>query len=270
MQHHAFSHAATTLYGPRWKGPFAAYCGVSRETVSRWAHGHQPIPTWVERLLHLQQSQRGVVLSLCDKSGIMVKPWADAGFDCLCVDIAHEETRQEGRITYLQADIRTWLPPPQHYAIVFAFPPCTDLAASGAAWFQDKGFGPLESSLALVEASRRIATWTGAPWLIENPVGILSSYWRKPDYTFNPCDYGGYLDPPSDAYTKRTCLWTGGGFKMPPKKPVAPVEGSKMNKMPDSKGRAERRSLTPTGFARAVMLANISATYVKIRGKKAG
>jgi hypothetical protein len=58
--------------------------------------------------------------------------------------------------------------------------------------------------------------------MLENPVGVLSSYWRKPDHTFDPCDYGGYLNPAGDAYTKKTCLWTGGGFIMPGKKPVDP------------------------------------------------
>ena len=64
--------------------------------------------------------------------------------------------------------------------------------------------------------------------MLENPVGVLSSYWRKPDHTFDPCDYGGYLNPAGDAYTKKTCLWTGGGFIMPKKKPVEPVGGSRM------------------------------------------
>lgn len=47
----------------------------------------------------------GVVLSLCDFSGVMVRPWADAGYECWCVDKQHEPGyRKEGNITYIGAD----------------------------------------------------------------------------------------------------------------------------------------------------------------------
>jgi len=65
-----------------------------------------------------------------------------------------------------------------------------------------------------------------------------------------------YLEPPGDTYTKKTCLWTGGGFKMPEKRSVEPTEGSKMHLMPPSENRANLRSATPMGFAQAVFEAN--------------
>lgn len=93
--------------------------------------------------------------------------------------------------------------------------------------------------------------------MIENPVGRLSTAWRKPDHTFNPCDFGGYLEPAGDAYTKRTCLWTGGGFVMPEPRPVAPTAGSMMHtRYAPGPERANLRAATPMGFARAVFLAN--------------
>ncbi len=201
--------------------------------------------------------ERGVVISLFDYTGNMVRPWADAGFICYCVDLQHPagETR-EGNVITVGADVREWLPPLVPIAIVFCFPPCTDVAASGARWFKDKGLGALIRSLQLFQASVRLAEWTGAPYLIENPVSAVSTHWRKPDYTFDPCDYGGYLHPLSDAYTKRTCLWTGNGFVMPPKKPVAPTEGSKMHRLSPSAERANLRSATPMGFAQAVFETN--------------
>lgn len=199
---------------------------------------------------------KGTVLSLCDRTGNMVRPWAEAGYKCICVDIQHEGIRTEGNITFIGADVRFWMPPPRKYEIVFAFPPCTNLAVSGARWFTQKGMGGLMGALEIVEACRRICEWSEAPWMIENPVSTISSYWRKPDHTFDPSDYGGYLDPPGDAYTKRTCLWTGGSFVMPVPEPVEPVEGSKMHLLPPSADRGDLRSITPMGFARAVMLAN--------------
>lgn len=74
---------------------------------------------------------------------------------------------------------------------------------------------------------------------------------------FDPFEYGGYLDPPGDAYTKKTCLWTGNGFRMPAKWPVEPTEGSLMHLLPPSEDRANLRSATPQGFANAVFAANV-------------
>ncbi len=230
--------------------------GITRETVSRWASGKQAIPVWAERFLKTLIDDKGYVLSLCDHTGNMVRPWWEVGFDCLCVDVQHGGVRTEGNITFIGADVRTWLPPPRRCAIVFAFPPCTNLAVSGARWFREKGMGGLTEALEIVEACRRICEWSEAPWMLENPVSTLSSYWRKPDHSFDPCDFGGWLDPPDDAYTKRTCLWTGGGFVMPTKKPVEPSEGSKMHALPPTDDRGDLRSVTPRGFAKAVLVAN--------------
>lgn len=147
-------------------------------------------------------------MSLFDFSGNMVKPWAEAGYSCLCVDIQHKGEETNGNITRVGADILEYLPPLSEYAAVFAFPPCTHLAVSGARWFAGKGLGALADSIRLFHRAAQICEWSGAPYLIENPISTISTYWRKPDYVFDPCDYG-------DPYTKKTCLWTGGGFMMP-------------------------------------------------------
>ena len=198
-----------------------------------------------------------LVVSLCDRTGNMVRPWAEAGFDCLCLDLQHSirADRVEERVTYRWADVRSLSPSdlPERPVIVFAFPPCTDLAVSGARDFARKGLRRFIDALEIVEACRVACEWSDAPWMIENPVSRLSTAWRKPDHTFDPCDYG-------DPYTKRTCLWTGGGFVMPPKQPVAATEGSKMHLIPPSEGRANQRAATPMGFARAVFAANQPTT----------
>jgi hypothetical protein len=108
-----------------------------------------------------------------------------------------------------------------------------------------------------VAACARIAEASGAPYILENPRSTLATYWRKPDHEFDPCDYAGYLTVPDcEAYTKRTCLWTGNGFVMPPKRPVQPTLGSIMHRMPSSPDRADKRSVTPVGFAQAIFAAN--------------
>lgn len=191
------------------------------------------------------------VLSLCDFTGNMVQPWLEAGHLAVIVDIQHPRghwNRIKG-LTTVGVDILYFEPAPK-YDIVFAFPPCTDLANSGARWFKDKGLPKLIDALTLVNRCREICERLGVPYMIENPVGQLSTYWRKPDHMFDPCDYG-------DPYTKKTCLWTGNGFVMPPKNRVEPTEGSKMHFLPPSADRANLRSATPMGFARAVFEANV-------------
>lgn len=200
---------------------------------------------------------REIIVSLFDVTGNMVAPWAEAGYLCYCVDLAHPPgEHRKGNIIRVGADVREWLPPYAPIKMLFAFPPCTDVAVSGARWFRDKGLGSLIDALRLFEATVRIAEWTRAPYLIENPVSTVSTYWRRPDFTFDPCDYGGYLEPATEAYTKRTCLWTGNGFVMPKAKGVEPVEGSRMHRMPPTANRSLLRSATPKGFAKAVFEAN--------------
>ena len=211
-----------------------------------------------------QGAIRPLVLSLCDRTGVMVEPWREAGDDCWIVDTQHPAGRhRDGNVMRIGCDVRQFNAAAMLAApsIVFAFPPCTNLSVSGARWFQDKGLESLHESLGLVVACKRICEESGAPWMLENPVGILSSYWRKPDYTFQPWQYG-------DTYTKKTCLWTGGGFVMPPAwiavKP-ADVKAS-IHLMPPSADRGDKRSVTPEGFARAVFAANHGRVEVGMAG----
>jgi hypothetical protein len=186
-----------------------------------------------------------LVLSLFDYTGHMVEPWKQAGYDTLCIDIQRDGT-----------DILRWLPPRREYEIVFAFPPCTNVAVSGARWFKDKGLAGLASAIELVERARDICEWSGAPWMIENPVSTLSSYWRKPDHVFHPHHFAGL--EPADNYTKKTCIWSGNGFVMPDAFPLrdAGAPDDRIHKAPPGPDRANFRSATPMGFARAVFRAN--------------
>ncbi len=252
----SFAAAGRALFGPRWKAPLARSLGLSRETVSRWTSAGD-VPSWAARATAMLSRSRGTVLSLCDRTGNMVRPWAEAGFECVCVDIGHRAGIEErDGILWTGADIRAWLPPPRQYAIVFAFPPCTNLAVSGARWFQGKGVGGLAEALELVEACRRICEWSEAPWMIENPVSTLGSYWRRPDHTFHPYEFGGWAGGAGDDYTKRTCIWSGGGFRFPERRPVEPTRTKAIHHLPPSPDRSDKRSVTPKGYASAVYEAN--------------
>jgi hypothetical protein len=208
-------------------------------------------------------ADRLAVLSLCDATTHMAQPWAEAGFICFCVDVRHAKgTVRQGNLYLVGADILDWLPPREDYAIAFAFTPCTNLSVSGARWFMEKGIGGLLDGLALFRRGVEILEWSGAPWMAENPVSTVSSFFRKPDLVFDPYEYAGYLpesERRSEAYTKKTCLWTGAGFVMPRKKPVPPSLRSPIHMMSPSGERGHKRSVTPRGFARAVFEANRNA-----------
>jgi hypothetical protein len=206
------------------------------------------------------------VLSLCDRTGVMVQPWLEAGFDAVTVDLqADDMTEQVGSARWerVRCNVRDYHLRCQP-AVVFAFPPCTHLASSGARWFRDKGLGKLIEALTTVEACRQLCESSGAPWMVENPVGTLSTYWRDPDYLFDPCDFAGWCDDPdTEAYTKRTCLWTGGGFVYPRRRWVEPTLGSLFHRTPPGPDRGDIRSVTPQGFARAVFDANVDRVREK-------
>lgn len=201
---------------------------------------------------------KNIVLSCFDYTGNMVKPWADAGYTCYCIDLRHEGITVKGNIHYIKADMLEWMPDFRIEDVAFQayFPPCTDLAVSGRAHFHRKGLDSLIGALMLFNRAVKLAEKIPAPYVIENPVSTVSTYWRKPDYTFDPCDFAGYPDGEDDLYTKKTCIWAGYGFKMPRFKRLKPVQGSKMHLLPPSENRAAIRSETPKGFARAVFETN--------------
>ena len=191
----------------------------------------------------------------------MSRPWVEAGYHAVIVDIQHAPgiTESEG-YTKIGADLRHGWMPPRHIidsiCFVSAFPPCDHLAVSGARWFQGKGLRALAQSVDFFATAAELCEWIGAPYMIENPVSTISTYWRKPDYSFNPHEFT--LLEPDDNYTKKTCLWTGGGFVMPES-----CQDFTLSK-PDNRiyncqpgpDRKNIRSATPMGFARAVFEAN--------------
>ena len=201
---------------------------------------------------------RDLVVSLFDESAIMLAPWRDAGYECWAVDAAHPPGITVIDDFHLVGHDLTvpWMPPfdRDRIAFVSAFPPCDHLAVSGARWFQGKGLRLLASSIVLFATAAEFCDWAGAPYLVENPVSTISTYWRKPDHTFHPYDYAGLCM--DDNYYKKTCLWTGHGFVMPPPDPMGGEPDQRIWKMPPSDDRAALRSKTPLGFARAVFAAN--------------
>ena len=203
------------------------------------------------------------VVALYSKTDAVVRPWLDAGFHAVLVDLQHPAGEHtEGNVTRIGADMLEWVPPlwlaQSTVRFLAAFPPCDHLAVSGARWFAGKGLGKLAHSIRLFERAAFWAEWFGAPYLIENPVSTISSYWRKPDHTFHPHQFTAWCA--DDHYTKKTCLWTGNGFVMPGPSAAPELAGiepdDRIHKAAPSEERADFRSATPLGFSRAVFAAN--------------
>ena len=205
-----------------------------------------------------------IVLSLFDRTTNIIKPWAETGFLCYCVDIQHSKGKtREGNIIKIGVDVRdifSYLPRDvDNIVIAFAFPPCTHLAVSGARWMRKKGLKALIEAIELFDITVKLFEWLRCPYMIENPVSTISTYWRRPDFIYQPWQYG-------DLYWKKTCLWIGNGFVIPEPKYTEPPEGTepKIWKMPPSSDRSDKRAETPMGFAQAVFKANILKIKEKI------
>ena len=155
-------------------------------------------------------------LGLYEKSGVLAREFVAQGYKAMCVDLDAEPGERDG-VTYVQADMMDFIPPrhviQEGVAFVAAFPPCDHLAVSGARWFAGKGLGALAQSVELFGKAAFWAEYFDAPYMIENPVSTISTYWRKPDHIFHPWQFSGLNA--DDCYTKKTCLWTGNGFVMP-------------------------------------------------------
>jgi len=132
----------------------------------------------------------------------------------------------------------------QGWDLMISHPPCTYLAVSGARWWKDKLY---EQALAewlfmrLVESPiSKIA--------IENPIGLMSTAYRKPDQIVQPWMFG-------EGETKATCLWL---KNLPKLAPTNVVDGRVPRVHHESPGikngltRAQRRSITYQGIADAM------------------
>jgi len=220
-----------------------------------------------------------------DRSGIMAQPWLDNGYQCVLIDGQHEdgihvdpdnpllirwgmwiEAWDTGLVTV--GTIREAFP---DISFVFGFPECTDLAVSGAAHFKSKLAGdPAIQIKALANALlvKDLGVDADCPWAFENPVSVLSTLYRKPNFYFHPYEYGGWIEEedavhpcypdyiaPRDAYPKKTGIWCGNGFQKPLAFPVTPEAGhSRQHKKLGGKSLKTKniRSATPRGFALAV------------------
>lgn len=232
---------------------------------------------------------------LFDVTGFMALPWAKAGYTCYCFDGQHPAGVSISELHPNILNVGLWFSSDVNgdvsaldvgkiksftgddVSFVFGFPECTQLAVSGAAHFAKKReANPLfqDEAMVLVHLTRLLGDDLNCPWAFENPVSVISTKWRKPDFSFHPFNYGRYLPEddvhptypeyikPRDAYPKKTCIWSGNGFEMPSKMSVPVQDGySDQHKKLGGKSLKTKniRSATPRGFAQAVFESNNEA-----------
>lgn len=175
------------------------------------------------------------VLVACEFSGIVRDAFMRLGHKAWSCDLLPTESKS---IFHLECDVREVLS--WGWDLMIAHPPCTYLCASGARWWKDR-----QDEQA--QAIKFVKDLMDAPIpkiCIENPVGILSTVWRKPDQIIQPNWFG-------DPYKKTTCLWLKNLVKL---RPTNIVEGNEQKcwKEPPSKDRWKNRSRTYKGIAEAM------------------
>ncbi|NMC60142.1 MAG: DNA cytosine methyltransferase [Candidatus Methanofastidiosa archaeon] len=188
----------------------------------------------------------GKILIACEESQAVTIEMRAIGIEAYSCDIrpcsgGHPEW-------HIQKDVIPLLS--QEWDMIIAFPPCTHLAVSGARWFKEKKEdGRQRQAIDFFMAFTDLKCKYVA---IENPVGIMSTIYRKPDQIIQPYMFG-------HPETKATCLWFKG---LPHLRETNNVKEKmlKMSKkeimhiyyMPPSKERSVIRSKTYKGIAEAM------------------
>jgi hypothetical protein len=176
------------------------------------------------------------VLIACEFSSVVRSEFSALGHDAWSCDLLPAEGQ------HIQGDVLEVLG--AGWDLMIAHPPCTYLAVSGARWWADRADEQADAAwffMTLVRAPiEKIA--------VENPIGVMSTWYRKPDQIVQPWMFG-------TGETKATCLWLKG---LPKLVPTDVVEGRKPRVHYESPGvkngltRQQRRSITDKNLAMAM------------------
>jgi site-specific DNA-cytosine methylase len=176
------------------------------------------------------------VLVACEFSGVVRRAFRDRGHQAYSCDL---EPAEDADKHHYQNDVLDVLAETA-WDLMIAHPPCTYLAVSGARWFEYRKEETAEAlefvDLLLKAPVDRIA--------LENPVGLISTYIRKPDQYIQPWQFG-------HGETKKTGLWL---KNLPLLKPTNIVEGraARVHREPPGPDRWKNRSRTYQGIADAM------------------
>ena len=135
------------------------------------------------------------VLVACEFSGTVRDAFAKLGHDAWSCDLEPSETPGQ----HYQGDVMDIIA--DGWDLMIAHPPCTHLAVSGARHFEQKRKDGRQQQG--IDFFMQIINAPIARMAVENPVGIMSTMYRKPDQIIQPWEYGHEA-------TKSTCLWLKG------------------------------------------------------------
>ena len=182
------------------------------------------------------------VLVGCEFSGTVRDAFIRRGHDAMSCDLL--PTEKPG--PHFQGDVLSILGDGWDLAIFH--PPCTYLTVSGNKWmkpeYRDRFPDRPRQREEAVEFFMALANAPIPHIAIENPIGIMSTRWRKPDQVVQPWMFG-------HGEVKATCLWLKGLATLVP---TSVVEGRhpRMHTLPPSKDRWKERSRTYQGIAEAM------------------
>jgi len=141
------------------------------------------------------------VLVACEESQIVTKAFRELGHEAYSCDIlpcsgGYPEW-------HFQQDVFEVIDS-HHWDLMVAHPPCTYLTVTGNRWFTNKDGSRNEDRYRkrdeALDFIRRLMDADVKQIAIENPVGFISTFIRKPDQTIQPYMFG-------DEASKKTCLW---------------------------------------------------------------
>lgn len=188
------------------------------------------------------------ILVACEESQAVTKELRKLGHEAFSCDIlecsgVHPEW-------HLQQDVFEVIN--QVWDMMIAFPPCTDLAVSGARHFERKrADGSQQRS---IKFFMDLANAPIEKIALENPIGIMSTEWRKPDQIIQPWQFG-------DKAQKSTCLWLKG---LPKLKHTNIVEKGDFFEFTSKKGEKKRM---PMWYYKALQEAKTPAQRRTLRSK---
>jgi hypothetical protein len=140
------------------------------------------------------------ILVACERSGVVREAFAQAGWEAWSCDL--QETIEPGN--HYKGDVRDILY--ENWDFVIAHPPCTYLTVTGNKWFlpqyADRFPNRKQDRKEAIEFFM-LLTKLRCAYAIENPVGIMSRIYRKPNQIIHPFYFG-------DPHSKKTCLWLNG------------------------------------------------------------
>lgn len=134
------------------------------------------------------------VLLACEESQAVTIEFRKLGFEAYSCDI--QECSGGYPEWHLKTDLFDVIN--DKWDLMIAFPPCTHLAVSGAAHFEKKRADGRQQQG--VDFFMRVVNAPIHRIAVENPIGIMSNIYRKPDQIIQPYYFG-------DEFQKTTCLW---------------------------------------------------------------